>query len=172
VQWLADEIGKIGDETVKALSVDQCRRLGDHFWCDTTVALVQVVEELRAAKSKVIREFSQATADVIASEVWRKVETSRTESDGLREVGARRTNSRTRRERDTQEKLTAQMLRPIVKCVVDRAVSPAFAPLDAQLEMTLWKLRTITLMLCPDPYSHKAVLIHCLQPIAKMEISG
>jgi hypothetical protein len=133
---------------------------------------VQVVEELRDAKSKAIREFSQATADVIASEVWRKVETSRTESDGIRAIGARRTNSRTRRDRDIQEKLTAQILRPIVAKVVNAAVSPAFAPLDAQLEVTLWKLRTITLMLCPDPYSHKAVLIHCLQPMARRQISG
>lgn len=43
VQWLADRIGEIGDQALGALSVDQRRRLGDHFWCDTTVALVQVV---------------------------------------------------------------------------------------------------------------------------------
>lgn len=173
VQWLADQIGEIGSREIAnlSLSVGQRRRLGDHFWCDTTVALVEIVEELREGKTKAVKEFSQATADVIASEVWSKVEASRREADGTREVAARRTNSRTRRDRDLDEKLTAAILRPIVEKVVTAAVSTAFAPLDAQLELTLWKLRIVTLMLCPDPYAHKAVLTHCLQPIAKEEIS-
>ena len=172
VQWLADQIGEIGSQALVTLSTSQRRRLGDHFWCDTSVALVQVVEELQAGKSEVVREFSNATADLISSEVWRKVERSRTESARRRQVGERRTIVRTRRARDAEEKLTWQILRPIVEKVVNAAVNTAFAPIDAQLQVTLWKLRVITLMLCPDPFSHESVLGHCLQPMASNEISG
>lgn len=167
IEWLASKIGEIGTEAVVDLSVDKRHRLGDHFWCDVTVALVETIEDILDAKNQAIKDFSKEAADLIAELVWAKVEESRKASDGRRAVAERDKPRATRAEIDRQQEVSAATLRPLVNRVVAAAVDAAFAPVDAQLQVTLIKLRVLTLMLCPDPYSHEAVLKHCLHPMAR-----
>lgn len=172
IEWLADEISKLGATTLDELAGSdddaRCRirkRLADHFWCDCLAAIVASLDEVRALQEK-IRSGAGDTAGKTAALAWRKVQDSRSSSHG--KLPRSRSGRVVRSKSDEQAGLDEAILERAVAGVVKLAFDGLTAGSGTGIETLVIKLRILALIMCPNPVRHELVWRHCWLPLVKL----
>lgn len=172
IEWLADEISKLGIATLDELagSDDNARRrirkrLADHFWCDCLAAIVATLEEVQATQKK-IRSGAADTAGKTAALAWRKVQDSRSSSHG--KLPRSRSGRAVRSKSDEQAGLDEAILERAVAGVVKLVLDGLTAGSDTGIETLVFKVRVLALIMCPNPVRHELVWKHCWLPLVKL----
>lgn len=164
-----DHIAKIIEKECEKilLKYPECyTRLADHFWCDVLAATASVLQEMLQNIDKTSEELEDYLASEIAKKVWQTVYAQRVSARGNRPYT--RINNRSTKSRaslDKEAKLPRKMLEHAVKNIVNRLLSPVSSFSHQSLEPIILKLQISAILICSDPYAHKAVWEHCVVPL-------
>lgn len=178
VKWIA---GEVGDVCVGVLGKfrenDSLRkeiryRLGDHFWCDALAALAHAIDEVIKEIDSIIDSISEEFSSYIADLAWKILKQERSSSTGYSPKSeAKKERAKTRLEKDKEaglkevdlEDITKKLLKEIIK----KTLKDSTTPIEEKLGELQRYVRILALLMCPDPYVHRAVWEYCLLPILK-----
>lgn len=170
IESMAQQVGDACEGLLTKKS-DAAPRLADHFWCDVLAALIHVLTQALDEADKLSGTDSRITAEMMASRTWEAVRAQRTEAKGI--VPCQRKKSRgapSRAARDVAEGLHDEILAEVVRGLVTALVSGVVVATHAALDPLLLRLRILAILMCPDPYAHKAVWNYCVVPLLKQGI--
>ena len=178
VKWIAGEVGDVCAGVLDKFEKDDpqrkkiiCYRLGDHFWCGALAALAHAIDEA-------IKEIDSISKDIssnIANLAWKILKQERSSSTGYSPKSeAKKERAKTRLEKDEEAGLEEIVLenatKKLVREIVEKFLKGSTTPIEEKLNELQWYVRILALLMCPDPYAHRAVWEYCLLPVLKEEI--
>lgn len=172
IEWIADRVGDACGEILNESPEVYCR-LADHFWCDVLAALAHAIDEV----SKKIDSISEDISSYIADLVWeilKQERSSSTTSGSPNPRSKKREVAKTRLKKDEEAGLGDVFLenvtKRLVKKIVKKFLKESTTPITTKLGELQQNVRILALLMCPNPYAHRAVWEYCLLPILKAEI--
>lgn len=172
IEWIADRVGDACGEILNESPEVYCR-LDDHFWCDVLAALAHAIDEV----SKKIDSISEDISSYIADLVWeilKQERSSSTTSGSPNPRSKKREVAKTRLKKDEEAGLGDVFLenvtKRLVKKIVKKFLKESTTPITTKLGELQQNVRILALLMCPNPYAHRAVWEYCLLPILKAEI--
>lgn len=172
IEWIANQIGDACEEILKKFP-GKHKRLADHFWCDVLAALAHAIDEV----SKKIDSISENISSYIANLVWeilKQERSSSTTSGSPNPRSKKREVAKTRLKKDEEAGLGDVFLENVtkilVKKIVNKSLKGSTLPITTKLGELQQNVRILALLMCPNPYAHRAVWEYCLLPILKAEI--
>ena len=175
VKWIAGEVGDVCVGVLDKFKKDDPQRkkiscrLGDHFWCDALAALAHAIDEV----IKEIDSISEYISEYIADSAWKILKQERSSSTGYRpkSEAKKRGVAETRLEKDKEAGLKEVDLEDITKKlfkeIINKTLKESTTPIKEKLSELQRCVRTLALLMCPDPYAHRAVWEYCLLPVLK-----
>lgn len=172
IEWIANQVGDACEKILKKFP-GKHKRLADHFWCDVLAALAHAIDEV----SKKIDSISEDIPSYIADLVWETLKQERsssTTSGSPNPRSKKREVAKTRLKKDEEAGLGDVFLENVTKRLVEKIVKKSLKestlPITTKLGELQWNVRILALLMCPNPYAHRAVWEYCLLPILKAGI--
>ena len=171
IEWIADRVGDACGEILNE-SPEVYYRLADHFWCDVLAALAHAADEA----IKKIDSISEDVSSYIADLAWKILKQERSSSTGdtpnprVKKSGVTKTRLKKDEESGLEEVVLEDVTKKLVKEIVKKFLKESTTPITTKLGELQQNVRILALLMCPNPYAHRAVWEYCLLPILKAEI--
>lgn len=172
IEWIANQVGDACEEILEKFP-GKHKRLADHFWCDVLAALAYAADEV----SKKIGSISEDISSDIADLVWEIIKQERSSSTTSGSPNSRLKKgevAKTRLKKDEEAGLGDVFLenvtKRLVKKIVKKSLKESTLPFTTKLGELQQNVRILAILMCPNPYAHRAVWEYCLLPILKAEI--
>lgn len=171
IEWIADRVGDACGEILNESPEVYCR-LADHFWCDVLAALAHAADEA----IKKIDSISEEVSSYIADLAWKILKQERSSSTGdtpnprVKKSGVTKTRLKKDEESGLEEVVLEDVTKKLVKEIVKKFLKESTTPITTKLGELQQNVRILALLMCPNPYAHRAVWEYCLLPILKAEI--